>query len=121
MADSPEAVRWYIAELVEELILGRNVRNVIHRKTRVIFAGSHDEAYEKAISLSSDHEPSYLNQTHRASQTRFWGLSELNLLTEKSAECDRTPAVPHYRTSDRLTPAQIATLMSLQGQALPQA
>jgi hypothetical protein len=121
MADSPEAARWYIAEMVEELILGRNVRNVIHRKTRVIFAGSPEEAYQKAISLSSEHETSYLNQNHPTSQTRFWGLSELDLLSEKSARPNKPAAVPHYRKSDRLTPPQIATLMSMQGQALPQA
>jgi Domain of unknown function (DUF4288) len=122
MADSPETPRWYIAELVEELILGRSVRNVIHRKTRVIFADSENDAYEKAISLSSEHEGTYLNQTHNNSQTRFWGLSELNLLKEeKDSSAAKPSVIPHFRKSDHLTPAQIVALMSMQGQALPQA
>jgi hypothetical protein len=122
MADSSEIARWYIAELVEELILDGNIRNVIHRKTQVIFADSHFDAYEKALSLSTAHEIGYLNQTHKLAQTRYWGFNELNLLQNDASEpAPRTKraAVPHYRATDHLTPAQIALLMSLQSQALP--
>jgi Domain of unknown function (DUF4288) len=122
MADSPETARWYIAELVEELILDGNVRNVIHRKTRVIFADSPEDAYEKALSLSTEHEPTYLNQTHKAPQTRFWSLNELNLIADDKAEPRGprpAPSKTHYRESDRLTAAQVALLMSVQRQALP--
>ena len=122
MADSPETARWYIAELVEELILDGNVRNVIHRKTRVIFADSAEDAYEKALSLSTEHEPTYLNQTHKAPQTRYWGLNELNLIADEKAEPRATKPAPsraHYRESDHLTATQVALLMSVQRQALP--
>ena len=122
MADSPDVSRWYIAELVEELILGGNVRNVIHRKTRLIFADTHDDAYEKALSLSTEQEITWLNQKHESSQTRFWGLSELNLLKQAS----ETPAKekprhvrPHFRQSDKLTPEQIIALMSIPVSGLP--
>jgi len=120
MADSSEAARWYIAELVEELILDANVRNVIHRKTRVIFADSEQDAYEKALSLSSEHEPTYLNQIHKSSQTRYWSLNELNLLQEPAHFAQPNKHIaPHYRQSDQLTPAQVALLMSMQRHALP--
>lgn len=122
MADSPDAARWYIAELVEELILDGNVRNVIHRKTRVIFADSQEDAYEKALSLSQEHEVTYLNQTHNSPQTRYWSLNELNLLQEEKAEVSRPKKrrlAPHYRHSDQLTQAQVSVLMSMQSQALP--
>lgn len=121
MADSPDAARWYIAELVEELILDGNVRNVIHRKTRVIFADSEEDAYEKAISLSQEHEVTYLNQTHKSAQTRYWSLNELNLLEEKTdtRRPKKRQVVSHYRHSDQLTAAQVAVLMSMQAQALP--
>jgi hypothetical protein len=119
MADSPEMARWYIAELVEELILESNIRNVVHRKTQVIFADSQEDAYQKALSLSTAHEIGYLNQTHKLAQTRYWGLNELNLLQNDKSEPHLTKPVPHYRASDRLTPAQIAALMSMQRHALP--
>lgn len=122
MADSPETARWYIAELVEELILDGNIRNVIHRKTRVIFADCQEDAYEKALSLSQEHEPTYLNQTLKGAQTRYWGLNELNLLQDESeipSQLKKVPVVPHHRKSDQLSLAQVAMLMSIQQQALP--
>lgn len=121
MADSPETARWYIAELVEELILDGNVKNVIHRKTRVIFADSHEDAYEKALSLSQEHEPTYLNQTYSVPQVRYWGLNELNLVQEEKSEVlpPRRHSVAHIWQSDMLTPLQLAALMSMQAQALP--
>jgi hypothetical protein len=122
MVDSPETARWYIAELVEELILDGNIRNVIHRKTRVIFADCQEDAYQKALSLSQEHEPTYLNQTLKGAQTRYWGLNELNLLqneTEIPSQLKKVPAVPHHRISDQLSLAQVAMLMSMQQQALP--
>ena len=121
MADSSETARWYIAELVEELILDANVRNVIHRKTRVIFADSAEDAYEKALSLSSEHETTYLNQTHKSAQTRYWSLNELNLLQEEQAHAaqPKKRVAPHYRSSDQLTAKQVALLMSMQRHALP--
>jgi len=121
MADSPETARWFIAELVEELILDGNVKNVIHRKTRVIFADSHEDAYEKALSLSREHEPTYLNQTYNVPQVRYWGLNELSLVQEESSDvlAPRIRTVTHHRKSDMLTPIQLAALMSMQAQALP--
>lgn len=117
MADAPHHARWYIAELIEELILGGNVRNVIHRKTRVIFADSEEDAYDKALSLSTEHEVTYLNQKHDYGQTRYWGLNELDLMaSEQAGEAPK----PHFRRSDRLSPDQImALMMTYQPSALP--
>ena len=124
MADLPSA-RWYIAELTEEVIEG-NPLNVVHRATRVIFADSPEDAYEKALSLSAQTEDGYLNQKPSAnSQTRFWGLSELNLVSDDqphghvTAEVPRKRPQPHYRKSDHLTPAQVAILMSFVPSELP--
>lgn len=121
MADLPSA-RWYIAELTEEVIEG-NPLNVVHRATRVIFADSPEDAYEKALSLSAQTEDGYLNQKRSAiAQTRYWGLSELNLVSDDQAQFADVPRKrpqPHYRKSDRLTPAQVAILMSFRPSELP--
>jgi hypothetical protein len=116
MANSPVVPRWYIAELTEELALAGSPRpSVIHRKTRIIFADSAEDAFEKALTMSTEHEPAYLNRNHESAQIRYWGLNELNLLDEKpgaETSVQARPAV-HYRKSDDLTPAQVAMLMSL--------
>jgi Domain of unknown function (DUF4288) len=124
MADSPQAARWYIAELTEEVALEGDPRpNIIHRKTRVIFADTPEDAFEKALSLSAEHEPSYLNRNEQRAQIRYWGLSELNLLDdEPRAQAPRKRRSVHYRTSDQLTPVEVAMLMSmmtLSPEALP--
>jgi len=119
MADLPTA-RWYIAELTEELIEG-NPRNVVHRKTRVIFADSPEDAYQKALSMSAAAEENYLNQPDAPARTRYWSLNELDLVGEKPAEAQQAKKhpVPHYRQSDKLTPAQVAILMSFVPSDLP--
>lgn len=124
MANSPQAARWYIAELTEEVALeGNPLLNVIHRKTRVIFADTPEDAFEKALSLSTENEPSYLNLHQQRAQIRYWGLSELNLMDEAPrVEAPRPRRTIHYRKSDQLTPAEVAMLMSmisLRPEALP--
>jgi hypothetical protein len=116
MANSPVEPRWYIAELTEELAVAGSPRpSIIHRKTRIIFADSPEDAYEKALTMSAEHESAYLNRNNGAAQIRYWGLTELNLLEEKQgAETNARPRPTiHYRKSDDLTPAQIAMLMSM--------
>src|ERR1700704_1762463 len=51
MADSPAAARWYIAELTEEVTLEGDPQNFVHKKTRIIFADSPQDAYEKALAM----------------------------------------------------------------------
>jgi len=119
MANTPEASRWYIAELTEEVTLEGDPLHVVHRKTRVIFADSAEDAYEKALSMITEHELSYLNEHKRAVRTRFWGLRELNLSNE---DMDRAGILPQEklgaarrRNSTGLSPEQqFALLMSLK-------
>jgi hypothetical protein len=124
MTNSPEASRWYVAELTEEVTLEGDPLHVVHKKTRVIFADSPEDAYEKALSMITDHELSYLNEHKRAVRTRFWGLRELNLSNE---DMDRAGILPHERrgsarrrNSTGLSPdQQFALLMSLKPGTLP--
>jgi len=124
MNNSPEASRWYVAELTEEVTLEGDPLNVVHRKTRVIFADSADDAYEKALSMITEHELNYLNEHKRAVRTRFWGLRELPLSNE---DMDRAGILPKERSgaarrrnSTGLSPdQQFALLMSLKPGTLP--
>jgi len=124
MANSPEASRWYVAELTEEVTLEGDPLNIVHKKTRVIFADTAEDAYEKALSMITEHELGYLNEHKRAVRTRFWELRELDLSNE---DMDRAGMLPQEkkgaarrRNSTGLTPEQqFALLMSLKPGALP--
>jgi Domain of unknown function (DUF4288) len=124
MTDSPETSRWYIAELTEEVTLEGDPQHVVHKKTRVIFADSAEDAYEKALSMITEHELKYLNEDNRAVRTRFWGLREMNLSNE---DMDRVGILPHdkagvarRKNATGITPEQqFALLVSLKPGALP--
>ena len=124
MTNSPETSRWYIAELTEEVTLEGDPQNVVHKKTRVIFADSAEDAYEKALSMISENELKYLNDFNRAVRTRFWGLREMNLSNE---DMDRVGMLPQNRrgTARRknatgLAPEQqFALMVSLKPGMLP--
>ena len=124
MPNSPETARWYIAELTEEVTLEGDPQNVVHKKTRVIFADTPQDAYDKALTMITEHEVGYLNEHHKAVRTRFWGLRELNLSNE---DMDRAGILPEShagnarrRNSTGLSPEQqFALLLSLKPGALP--
>jgi Domain of unknown function (DUF4288) len=124
MPNSPETTRWYVAELTEEVTLEGDPQNIVHRKTRVIFADSPQDAYEKALTMITEHEVGYLNEHRKAIRTRFWGLRELSLSNE---DMDRAGILPKNRigtarrqNSTGLTPEQqFALLLSLKPGALP--
>jgi hypothetical protein len=125
MPHSPEtADRWYIAELTEEVTLEGDPKNLVHKKTRVIFADSPQDAYEKALSMITEHEISYINEHRKAIRTRFWGLRELDITNE---DMDRVGMLPQERlgaarrrNSTGLSPdQQFALLLSLKPGALP--
>jgi uncharacterized protein DUF4288 len=124
MPNSPETTRWYVAELTEEVTLEGDPQNIVHRKTRVIFADSPQDAYEKALTMITEHEVGYLNEHRKAIRTRFWGLRELTLSNE---DMNRAGILPKSRAgtarrqnSTGLTPEQqFALLLSLKPGALP--
>jgi hypothetical protein len=124
MTDSPEMARWYIAELTEEVTLEGDPLNVVHKKTRVIFADSPQDAYEKALTMITEHEIGYLNEHHKAIRTRFWGLRELNLSNEDMDRAGMLPAnrigAARRRNATGLSAEQqFALLLSLKPGALP--
>lgn len=121
---SQTADRWYIAELTEEVTLEGDPQNLVHKKTRVIFADSPQDAYEKALSMITEHEISYINQHHKAIRTRFWGLRELNLSNEDMDRAGMLPGdragIARRKNSTGLSAEQqFALLMSLKPGALP--
>jgi hypothetical protein len=124
MTDSPDTSRWYIAELTEEVTLEGDPQHVVHKKTRVIFADSAEDAYEKALSMITEHELNYLSEYSKAVRTRFWALRELPLSNE---DMDRAGILPQSKAgaarrknSTGISPEQqFALMVSLKPGALP--
>jgi Domain of unknown function (DUF4288) len=82
----PPDAKWYIAELVEEITIEGDMRNVVHKNLVLIRADSPDEAYDKAIELGKQSELSYENPAGRLVKTRFWGLGELTAIQDDLAD-----------------------------------
>jgi hypothetical protein len=65
MAFIPEGAKWYLAELVQELRVAGDSRNVIWRNLTLVRADSPEHAYQEALRLGRDAAiPS--TTTHRA-------------------------------------------------------
>jgi hypothetical protein len=74
--------QWYIAELVMEITVVNDPRNVVHRNLMLLKAGSADEAYDKALRLGKEGETSYLNPAGKLVRIAFIGVADLDLVQE---------------------------------------
>ena len=80
MAYIPESAKWYLAEIVEEIIVEGDARNVVHTNLVLVRADSPEEAYEKAVQLGTAVEMSYENLAGKRVTFRFRGLHDLNVI-----------------------------------------
>ena len=95
----PQGAEWYVAEIIEEINVEGDPRNVVHRNLVLIRADSPDEAYTKALEIGRQHEGSYTNPDSRLVSTSFRGLSYLDVVhdsLEHGAELmyERKTSVP---------------------------
>lgn len=80
MSYVPSNARWFVAELVLEIQVEGDHRNVVHKNLVLVEAGSAEEAYQKALQLGSDSEMSYENPKAKSVSIRFRGISELDVI-----------------------------------------
>jgi hypothetical protein len=83
MAFIPHDAKWYLAELVQEITVQDDPRNIVWRNLTLVRADSPDEAYDKAISLGSDGNTEYENPDGKLVRTTFRGLSSLNVICDE--------------------------------------
>ena len=83
MGHIPNDAKWWYAELVEEITVQGDSRNVVHRNVTLIRADSSEEAYSRALELGKNGETSYLNLAGREVQIRFRGIAELDVIDEE--------------------------------------
>jgi hypothetical protein len=69
---------WFIAELIMEITVTGDSRNVIHRNHVLISASSNEEAYSKATLLGDRGATSYKNPAGEDVRIRFAGVADLD-------------------------------------------
>jgi Domain of unknown function (DUF4288) len=79
----PEGARWYLADIILELLIEGDPQNVVHINMHLIEAESSEQGYEKALALGRRSEHEYLNTDGKQVRVRFRGLRQLNVIHEE--------------------------------------
>jgi hypothetical protein len=79
----PEGARWYVADIVLELTIEDEARNVVHVNTLLVEADSPEQAYTRAVELGQQAESDYENTDGKLVRTRFRGLRQLNVVHDE--------------------------------------
>ncbi len=83
MAYVPADAKWFIAEIVEEITVEGDPRNVVHVNFNLIRADSPEEAYAKSLELGKQCETEYDNPDGKRVQIRFRGLRNLGVVYDE--------------------------------------
>jgi hypothetical protein len=83
MSYIPKDAKWYLAEIVMEIAIEDDLRNVVHVNTTLVRADSPNEAYDRAQELGTQGETSYENSHGKIVTHRFRGLRSLEVIYEE--------------------------------------
>ena len=81
--NSANNVKWYLAELVEEIQIDGEDENVVHNNLVLIHADSPEEAYKKAMARGSAINDTYEISPGKKVVSTFRGLSDLNPILDE--------------------------------------
>ena len=76
----PKSAKWYLAEIVQQITVEGDPRNVVHTNLVLVRADSPEEAYQKALELGTAGDQSYENPDGKLVTSRFRGLHDLNVI-----------------------------------------
>jgi Domain of unknown function (DUF4288) len=79
----PKDAKWYLADIVEEIRVEGDPRNVVHTNVLLVREDFPDEAYKKAIALGRRGNTRYKNTDGKTVTIKFRGLSELNVIQDE--------------------------------------
>ena len=80
MAYISRNAEWYVAEIVEEITVEGDPRNVVHRNLVLIQARSPEEAYDRTIEAGKQGEGTYRNPSGKHVAIKFRGICELSVV-----------------------------------------
>jgi Domain of unknown function (DUF4288) len=76
----PKSAKWYLADIVQQITVEGDLRNVVHTNLVLVRADSPEEAYQKALELGAAGDQSYENPDGKRVTFRFRGLRDLNVI-----------------------------------------
>jgi Domain of unknown function (DUF4288) len=79
----PKDAKWYLADIVEEIRVEGDRRNVVHTNLILIRADFPHEAHENAMALGKQGNTKYRNLEGKKVTIRFRGLKELNVIHDE--------------------------------------
>ena len=80
----PKDAKWYLAEIVEEITVEDDPRNVVHTNWVLVRADSPEQALDRAILLGKEYDNMrYKNPDDKWVQARFCGLRDLNVIHDE--------------------------------------
>ncbi len=79
----PKGAKWYLADIVEEVRVEGDRRNIVHTNRTLIRADSPGEAHGKAVALGKRGNTKYKNPEGKTVTIKFRGLSELDVIHEE--------------------------------------
>jgi|SRR5450432_269804 hypothetical protein len=82
MAYIPENAEWCVAEVVEEITVEGDARNVVHKNLILIHAHSPEEAYERTIEFGKQSETAYQNPDGKGVLIKFRGVHRLDVVDD---------------------------------------
>lgn len=83
MANSSNNIKWYLAELVEEIQIDGESENIVHNNLVLIHADTPEEAYKKAVARGSAMNDTYEISPGKKVVSTFRGLSDLNPILDE--------------------------------------
>ena len=87
--------KWYIAELIMEITVTGDHRNVVHRNHVLVSANSNEGAYSKARSIGEGEETAYKNPAGEDVRITFIGIADLDEIDDELG--DGAEVLFHYQ------------------------
>jgi hypothetical protein len=81
----PKDAKWYLAQIVEEIRVEGDRRNIVHTNDTLIRADSPAEAYNKAIAVGKQGNTKYKNPEGKTVAIKFRGLKNLDVIHDELA------------------------------------
>jgi hypothetical protein len=80
MAYVPDDAEWFLAQVVQEILVAGSKRNIVHINSIIIHARSPETAYARATSIGRSENTSYVNEQGKRVTIRFRGLRNLDVI-----------------------------------------
>ena len=111
MSYIPKNARWYLAEMIEEIAVESDPRNIVHLNVVLVGADSAVAAFDRAQELGKQSEATYKNPAGKTVLIRFRGLRSLEVIhdeLEHGAELAYSEliAVPEDEIAKLITPRE---------------